>query len=122
MLPFKVKRSEETIKSAIAEIIQREIKDPRIGFITVSGVHLSKDIKKATVYVSVLGNEKQVRESIDILQSARFFLRKLLRQKIVMKFIPELSFSADSSLEYAFHIEKILKDIKSNSIPNKSSE
>lgn len=121
MSEYRIRRVEETIKNALAEIIQREIKDPRLGFITISDVHVSKDLRSATVYVSVLHTKDKSDDSVEILQSARFLLRKHLKGKIVTKYIPDLTFKQDNSLDHAFRVEELIKKIHSEDNVEKPS-
>lgn len=116
----RIKRVEHTVKTVIAEIIQQEIKDPNLGFITISDVHISKDLRNAIVFVSVLQQKGKVEDSIDILQGARGIIKKHLRERVVMKYMPELTFKHDTSLDNAFHIEEVLKKIHSENPEQKN--
>lgn len=117
MHPYK--RSErvgDLIREEIAKIIMHDLNNPRIGFVTVTGVDVSNDLRHAKVYVSILEETKQD-ETIKILNSSAKFIRGELSTKIRMKFIPELIFKLDESIEYGAKIDRILNEIKSGADP-----
>ena len=101
----------ELIRQEMSEIILRELKDPRIGFITITNIKMSTDLQHARVFVSVLGNEDQKNESLSGLQHAGGFLRKEIGRRLRLRHSPALSFHLDDSLEKSARIEKILKDM-----------
>ncbi|MBI5101035.1 MAG: 30S ribosome-binding factor RbfA [Nitrospirae bacterium] len=112
MLPYKrSQRVGDLIREEIAEIIMYKLKDPRIGFVTVTGVDLSPDLKSARIFVSIL-KEEQREETLAALNSSRAFMRSILTKRLRMKFIPHLEFRLDSSIDYGFKIDKILKEIR----------
>lgn len=98
------------LKHQINEILQREISDPRIGFITITDVRVSNDRKHATVFVSVLGNQEKQTESIKGLSNATGYIRHLLSKKLQTRFTPEIEFVKDENP--GMKIEEILKEIK----------
>ncbi|MEW6586615.1 MAG: 30S ribosome-binding factor RbfA [Nitrospirota bacterium] len=111
MLPYKrSQRVSDLLREEIADIIQYKLKDPRIGFVTVTGVDVTSDLKMATAYVSVLKEEEQD-ITLDILQSAKSFIRAELSKRLRMKFIPTVDFRIDTSIEYGSRIDKLLKEI-----------
>ena len=104
----------------VAHLVQRElgdmlaeghIKDPRVGFPTITGVEVSKDLKLAHVTVSVLGDDEAAANCLEGLQSAAGYLRHELGQRIRLKQIPTLVFHRDQSLDYSFHIKDVLKKL-----------
>jgi len=112
MLPYKrSQRVSDLIREEIADIIMNKIKDPRLGFITVTGVKITEDLKIATIYISIL-KEEEKETAMEILNSAKGFIRTELSRRVRMKFIPALTFRIDESLEYGTRIEKLLKEIK----------
>ncbi|TAN42180.1 MAG: 30S ribosome-binding factor RbfA [Nitrospirae bacterium] len=112
MLPYKrSQRVGDLIREEIAEIIMNKLKDPRIGFVTVTGVDLSPDMKSARIFVSILKEEEQG-HSLEALNSSRAFMRSILGKRLRMKYIPHLDFKLDESINYGFKIDKILKDIR----------
>ncbi len=93
-------------------LLQGEIKDPKIGFVTITRVKMSPDMKNARIYFSVVGDEPAVRKSGHALNRARGFIRRALAKKVQLKYIPEIFFELDDSLEYSMRIEELLSDIE----------
>lgn len=112
-------RVEEAIKKEVSTIIHDELKDPRIGFVTITRVELSKDLRNATVFYSVLGKEESHKKTKIALDSALGFIRSLVAQRINMRFATELMFKEDYSVEYSVRIEEILNKIKGSSVKDK---
>jgi len=104
----------ETLKKEISNIIHDELKDPRLGFITVTGVELSQDLRFAKIFFSVLGKEEDYQKSKAALDSALGFIRRLIAQRIKLQFVPEIVFKEDRSIEYSIKIEEILQEIKNS--------
>lgn len=100
----RIDRVEEACKEELSEILQRETKDPRIGFVTITEVKVSPDLRRARVYVSVLGTEKEVAESFAGLESARGYLRSHLGRHLRLKFLPEIEFVHDNVTEEAIRL------------------
>ncbi|MBI4690745.1 MAG: 30S ribosome-binding factor RbfA [Nitrospirae bacterium] len=112
MLPYKrSRRVGDLIREEVADIIMNKLKDPRVGFITVTGADVTEDLKLAKVYVSIL-KEEEKEATLEILNSAKGFIRAELAKRMRMKFIPALTFRVDESLAYGNRIEKLLKEIK----------
>ena len=101
-----------TLKKEISNIIQYELKDSRLGFVTIMRVDLTPDLRYAKVYFSVLGQEKEQKLTKEALESAKPFIRCLIAQRIKLRFVPELSFRLDHSVEYSIRIQKELDQIK----------
>ncbi len=102
----------DQIRAEIADIIARKIKDPRIGFVTVTSVDVSEDLRHAKVFVSVYGDEKTQTETMKGLNSAAGFVKGELGRRIKIKFTPDIIFSLDRSLEKAAYVLEILEHIK----------
>ncbi|THF81223.1 30S ribosome-binding factor RbfA [Cohnella fermenti] len=111
MAKFRVGRVGEQIKKEISSLIQTELKDPRIGFITVTGVDVTSDLSLARVYLSILGNEEQKEATLHALAKAKGFLRSELGRRMRLRHTPEIEFRFDSSIEYGSHIESLLQEI-----------
>ncbi len=93
-------------------IIRRELKDPRIGFVSITGVRMSPDLRSARVRVSVLGDEAEQKETLKGLISAKGLIRHELGRRLQnLKFSPEIRFEIDPSIEYSVHISKRLREI-----------
>jgi ribosome-binding factor A len=101
----------ELIKEEISEIVRRELKDPRIGFVTITGVDVTPDLRHADVFISVLGTKLEREDTLSALQKAAGFLRKELAQRIELKYFPELKFAIDPSIEAGIKIDKIIKKL-----------
>ncbi|MBI5051067.1 MAG: 30S ribosome-binding factor RbfA [Nitrospirae bacterium] len=113
MHPYKRSvRVNDLLRKEIAEIIMHKLKDPRVGFVTVTGVKVSDDLRHAKVYVSIFENAKRD-ETLKILNSSAGFIRGELGARVRMKFIPQLFFAIDESIEYGAKIDKILDEINS---------
>lgn len=108
---LRVEKLQELIKQETGKILMKEIKDPRIGFVTVTGVEMTGDLREAKIFVSVMGNDEQIQQTWEGLQSALGFLRREIGKRIRLRFTPELSFAPDKSLDYSEHIQKILLKI-----------
>ena len=100
------------IKEEISQIFLRELKDPRIGFVTITKVAVSDDLRVARVYYSVFGGEEQKEESHLGLESAKGYIKRELGRRVRLKYIPEVTFFFDDSLEYGEHIEELLRGVK----------
>ena len=99
------------IQRELSDIIQRELKDPRVGFCTISQVQVSTDLRYADVKVSVVGDKRQKRNSITGLKNAAGFLRREVVQRIGLRHAPELRFELDDSVDQLMRIDRLLKRI-----------
>lgn len=104
-------RVSEEFREVLAEEIPR-LKDPRIGFVTVTGVDVTPDLRRASVYYTVLGEEADRRSTRAGLRSARGHLRQVLGEQVRLKFLPELEFVEDDTRERADRVEELLRKIK----------
>lgn len=112
MLPYKrSQRVRDLLREEIADIIFFKVKDPRIGFLTVTGVDVTDDLKIAVVYVSIL-KEEEKQSTLDSLHAAKSFIRSELSKRLKMKFIPSIDFRLDTSIEYGNRIEQLLSEIR----------
>ncbi|WP_430785859.1 30S ribosome-binding factor RbfA [Virgibacillus flavescens] len=111
MSEVRANRIAEQMKKELGEIIGRKIKDPRIGFVTVTDVEVTGDLQQSKVYISVLGDEKQKHETLVGLAKAKGFIRSEIGQRIRLRKTPELIFEFDEALEYGNRIEDILRDL-----------
>ncbi len=106
------KRLALQIQHEIGSMLVRDLKDRRIGFVTITGVDLSPDLRHAKVFVSVMGSEEEKGESIKALSHAAGWVRHELGQRIRMRFLPEIVFVNDISQEYGEKIDRLLDEIK----------
>lgn len=107
------KRTEQIsqeIQQILSEVIQHELKDPRIGFATVVGVEVTADLQIARVRVSVMGSPDEQRETMAALERAKGFLRRCLASELsYLRYMPELRLILDTSLDYSIHIDEVLR-------------
>jgi len=112
MLPFKrSRRVGDLLREEISEIILKRLKDPRVGFITVTGVEMTDDLKSARVYVSVF-DRQQTAETLEVLNQAAGFIKKEVARDIRLRSTPHLEFFEDKSIAYGEKIDGILDMIK----------
>src|SRR5690625_490491 len=104
-------RVAEQMKKEIGELINQKLKDPRIGFITVTDLDLTNDLQNATVYISVLGDETEKEESLIGLSKASGFIRSEIGKKIRLRKVPEIIFKFDEAHEHGNRIEAILRKL-----------
>jgi len=100
------------MRAEISEILLRELKDPRIGFVTITKVAVSDDLRAAKVYYSVFGGEQEKEVSYQGLESAKGYIKRELGSRMRLKYMPEITFLFDDSLEYGEHIEDLLRAVK----------
>ena len=110
-------RVNQLIREEISHLIQRELKDPRLGFVTVTEVDVSKDLRTAKVYVSVLGSETELQASLQALESARGFMRNWLVPRLRLRTVPQLTFHPDRSMAHAAHIQTVLEGLRTEERP-----
>lgn len=111
MARIRTGRVAEEIKKELSQILQLEFKDPRIGFLTITGVEVTNDLTQAKVYLSVLGSEEQREATLKALARGKGFLRSELGKKIRLRVVPELIFKFDNSIDYGSKIEALLAEL-----------
>lgn len=111
MIPDRIKRVNEACKEALGEILQREVKDPRIGFMTITNVEVSPDLQQAKVWVSILGDEEETKEALEALEKAKGFLRKELGRRVRLRYTPQLKLYLDRGAEISEKVQGILRDL-----------
>jgi ribosome-binding factor A len=107
-------RVNNLLQQEIASILRREITDPHVGFVTITGVEVSVDLRHARVFVSVLGDETAKKESMAAVIRARNFIRGLLGDRLDLRYIPELRFQLDETAEKAQQMEILLNKVAEN--------
>jgi ribosome-binding factor A len=117
----RVGRVGEALKEEISQIL-RDIKDPRVGFLTVTGVEVAPDLGYAKVYVSILGDEEKVNESMQALKRAAGFVRSEVGKRMSLRHTPEISFKLDSSLEQGARIAHLLTEVMEEQADQKEKE
>jgi ribosome-binding factor A len=119
------KRSEKVadlIQKEISQMLVKSIKDPRIGFVTITKVSISEDCRFAKVYFSVVGTPAERERSVKGLDSAKGFVRKELGRRIRLRYTPEILFQFDPSIEYAIHMGELIQTIQQGKEPNGDEE
>jgi len=105
-------RVADLLKEEISQMLCTEVKDPHIGFITITDVEVSKDLQLAKVFYTILGDERQLGESSDALQRVLPFIKRQLGKRLRLRFIPDILFRYDHSLDYGSKIDTILDQLK----------
>ena len=115
----------QEIKKEISTIIQNELSDPRLGFITIMGVEVTKDLQIAKVYFSVMGTDQQKEKAAQGLSSAAGFIRRLIGERLKLRLTPEIIFKIDNSVSYSIDIaqkiERIKDELKKNNRTDKEA-
>jgi ribosome-binding factor A len=102
----------EEIKREVSQIVQEEIRDPRLGFVTITRVELTPDLRFARIFFSVYGNADQWKDTEVVLKNACGFVRRLVGDRMGLRFVPEIVFTPDHSSEYSIVIEQQLEQIR----------
>ncbi|QCX32281.1 30S ribosome-binding factor RbfA [Caloramator sp. E03] len=111
----RTSRLSEEIKKIVSNIIQNELKDPRVPMLTsITHVEVTKDLRYAKIFISVLGDEEVKEKCIEGLKSASGYIRKEVGSKIKARYVPEMVFEIDKSIEHGMHISNILKGINND--------
>ena len=110
-MSLRIRKVNQLIKKALGEILLQDVKDPNVGFCTVTDVDVANDLRSAWVMISVMGEQKEKEKSIEHLQKASGYINKLLRSKVELRYTPRLNFKLDNTLDYSFKIETIIKEI-----------
>ena len=113
MDPYKLQRQNAAIRKVLAELVSVEIKDPRVGFVSINGVELSRDQTSARVLFSVMGEARERRDSLAGLKKARGFLQSRLSDILRLRNTPDLRFEYDESVERGLSVDGILADLES---------
>jgi ribosome-binding factor A len=117
----RTERIGHLIQRELGDLILRELADARIGFVTISRVEVTTDLAHAKVYVSVLGSDKEKRDSLAGLGHSASFLRTQIAKVLKMRTVPRLQFVEDKNLDHGFRINEILNDIKRDENPRDGS-
>ncbi|BCB03398.1 30S ribosome-binding factor RbfA [Bacillus sp. KH172YL63] len=121
-MSHRANRVGEQMKKELSDIIGRKIKDPRIGFVTVTDVQVTGDLQQAKVYITVLGGEDQRENTLKGLGKAKGFIRSEVGQRIRLRKTPEIIFEFDESIDYGNHIESLLKKVQDEPEESKDTE
>ncbi len=105
------RRVADAIKETVAEIVVNELSDPGLGFVTVTRCHLTRDLRVATVFFSIMGDDKQQERSFAHLEHARGYVRRRLGERVRLRYLPELRFRRDDILAQEMRISEIISDL-----------
>lgn len=111
-MSYRPERLAEIIKKEVSDMVRDELKDPRIGFVTITGVEVSTDLRYTKIFFSVLGSEEEARASLEALNRARGYVRSELARRIRLRHAPEISFKLDPSIQRGIRVMELLKDVK----------
>ncbi|MGD9154225.1 MAG: 30S ribosome-binding factor RbfA [Bacillota bacterium] len=111
MAEHRIERLRELIKSEFGQILQRDLKDPRIGFVSVTDVEVSNDCSHVEIFVSILGDAAAKQATMDGLESAKGFIRTELGRRIRLRYTPEIHLIADDSMERGSRIMQLLQEV-----------
>jgi ribosome-binding factor A len=106
----RMRRVDEAIREVIGDAVSSELKDPRVGFVTVTDVRTSADLRHARVYVSVLGDEERRKDTLAGLQSAHGYLQRRIASELRLKHTPTLTFAYDDTSERAMRLDALIED------------
>ena len=112
-MKYRRLRLQDQLREEISSIIQQEIKDPGIGFITVLDVKMTEDLKHAKVIYSVYGSEEEKKKTTEALTRARGYIRHLLGARIMLRYTPELTFVFDADREKLARVDELLRKVES---------
>lgn len=111
MSNMRAERVGEQMKQEIMDIVNNKVKDPRVGFLTITDVELTNDLSHAKVYLTVLGSNKEIDNTFKALEKAKGFIKSELGSRMRLRIIPDLTFEYDKSIEYGNKIERIIQDL-----------
>lgn len=110
-MSLRSNRVAEQMKKELGDIITRKLKDPRVGFVTVTDVAVTGDLQQAVVYISALGTDQEREDTLKGLQKAAGFIRTEIGHRIRLRRTPEITFEFDSSVEYGNKIDALLRSL-----------
>jgi len=118
-MAHRIERVNNLIRQEISELLQRQVKDPRLSnFIAVTGVFTSPNLKYAKIFVSRIDSDKEKQETLSVLAAASGFFRKELAKRLRLRHIPELSFQWDDSIERGARLLQLIDQVSAGSTPN----
>lgn len=109
---MRAQRVAQEIKKEISTILAHELRDPRLGFITITDAEVTADLMEAKVYFSLIGSKQQEQQALKMLNKAAAFMRRLISQRLKLRLSPSLTFKIDKSIAQGMRIEQVIKEIK----------
>jgi ribosome-binding factor A len=123
MIPFsRADRVSALIQEVLSDLLKKNIRDPRLMMTTITRVKMSPDLKLARIYFSIYGGSSKSEAAGVGFESARGFIKRSLARRLGLRYMPDLKFFYDDSLDYSFHIEKLLKKIAEDNGPDNQSD
>jgi ribosome-binding factor A len=123
MIPFsRADRVSGLIQEVLAELLKKNIRDPRLAMATITGVKMSRDLKLARIYFTIYGDSQKSEAAAQGFASARGFIKRTLARRLNLRYMPDLKFFYDESFEYGSHIDQLLKKISTENGPNHQSD
>ena len=110
-MQYRSNRLAHQLRDEISSIISREIKDPRVGFATITEVRVSPDLKYAKIFFSVLGPQEKKKDTLEALNHASGFVRRQLGSRLRLRQVPEIQFTFDETIEYGAKMDAILDEV-----------
>lgn len=117
-MQYRDRRVADAIRDIVAGIVCNELADPKLGFVTITRCRVSRDLRIARVFVSIMGNAQQQAESLQHLDRARGHIRHLVGQRLKLRYLPEISFALDELLAQEQRIGELLNEV----LPGKTTE
>ena len=111
-IPFRREKLAAQIQKEVADVLRKEMRDPRVGFVTITRVVVSPDFKYAKVFLAALGNKKKVKLAVAALKHAQGFMQMELGRRLRLREVPELSFRADEAMEKGFKMDTLFQQVE----------
>ncbi|EJH4292914.1 30S ribosome-binding factor RbfA [Staphylococcus pseudintermedius] len=111
---MRAERVGEQMKKELMDIINNKLKDPRVGFLTITDVQPTNDLSLAKVYLTVLGSDKERENTFKGLEKSKGFIKSEIGQRMRLRIVPDLQFEYDESIEYGNRIERLIQDLNHN--------
>ncbi|EGQ3208909.1 30S ribosome-binding factor RbfA [Staphylococcus pseudintermedius] len=111
---MRAERVGEQMKKELMDIINNKLKDPRVGFLTITDVQPTNDLSLAKIYLTVLGSDKERENTFKGLEKAKGFIKSEIGQRMRLRIVPDLQFEYDESIEYGNRIERLIQDLNHN--------
>jgi ribosome-binding factor A len=115
--PHRQEKLAELIAAEVSDLLRTRVKDPRVGFASITHVEVSGDLRHAKIFVSVMGDEEEKKSTIEALRHAAGFVRHELAGRLTLRFMPEIVFRLDSSIEQGSHILGLIRKMEEETIP-----
>jgi ribosome-binding factor A len=115
-------RLADQIQFEVSDILENKLRDPRRGFLTITGVDVTDDLRTAKIYVSALGGPDDLKKAVELLEHARGFVRSELARRIRVRFMPEIYFRPDDSAARGVRMDRLLDDLRDGKLPPDEDE